>query len=159
MQAAPAQLAPTGALRAGINLANFLLVSNKAAVAGVAPNVAAAIAAELEVPLSLYPLMIPLPSRIRPDAARLLQLLVGVQKLQQCSTCAMCCTRCCNFFILPVPFPVYFFTVFPSSLHSICDSKKCLQQNPQKTLFHEVVFPVICLVSPIFSEYQPNTIR
>ena len=55
MQAARAQLAPTGGLRAGINLANFLLVSNKEAVAGVAPDVAAAIAAELDVPLSLVP--------------------------------------------------------------------------------------------------------
>ncbi len=51
---ARAQLAPTGVLRAGINLSNFLLVtgrSEKSEPTGVAPDMAAAIAAELGVPV------------------------------------------------------------------------------------------------------------
>jgi polar amino acid transport system substrate-binding protein len=47
-------LAPTGVLRAGINLSNFLLVSSKAAngdPVGVAPDLAAEIAARLKVPV------------------------------------------------------------------------------------------------------------
>ena len=51
-----AQLAPTGALRAGINMSNFLLVTGKAANGdpeGVSPDVAAEIARRLGVPLKL----------------------------------------------------------------------------------------------------------
>ncbi len=53
-----AQLAPTGVLRAGINLSNFLLVTGKAANGdpqGVAPDMAAAIADTLGVGLTLVP--------------------------------------------------------------------------------------------------------
>ena len=52
------QLAPTGVLRAGINLSNFLLVTGRSASGdpvGVSPDMAAAIAAELGVPLRLVP--------------------------------------------------------------------------------------------------------
>jgi len=48
------ELAPTGVLRAGINLSNFLLVSSKAAngdPVGVAPDLAAELAARLSVPV------------------------------------------------------------------------------------------------------------
>lgn len=50
-----AELAPTGTLRAGINLSNFLLVTDKAANGdpiGVSPDMAAEIAARLAVPVS-----------------------------------------------------------------------------------------------------------
>lgn len=50
------QLAPRGVLRAGINMSNFLLVSqveNNGHVNGVSPQMAAAIAAELGVELEL----------------------------------------------------------------------------------------------------------
>jgi polar amino acid transport system substrate-binding protein len=53
-----AELAPKGALRAGINLSNFLLVTGKAANGdpeGVAPDMARAIAERLNVPLKLVP--------------------------------------------------------------------------------------------------------
>lgn len=55
-----AELAPTGVLRAGINLSNFLLVTGKAEngdPVGVSPDMAAEIARRLEVPLKLvtYP--------------------------------------------------------------------------------------------------------
>ncbi len=49
-----AELAPTGALRAGLNLSNFLLVSGKDAAGGpvgVAPDMAAEIARRLGVPV------------------------------------------------------------------------------------------------------------
>ncbi|MFC3227716.1 transporter substrate-binding domain-containing protein [Marinibaculum pumilum] len=49
------QLAPTGTLRAGINLSNFLLVTGRSpdgAPQGVAPDMAAAVAARLEVPVA-----------------------------------------------------------------------------------------------------------
>jgi len=49
-----AQLAPTGVLRAGINLSNFLLVTGRAADGspqGVSPDMAAAVAARLGVPV------------------------------------------------------------------------------------------------------------
>jgi polar amino acid transport system substrate-binding protein len=49
-----AELAPTGVLRAGINLSNFLLVSGKSASGdpeGVAPDMARAIADKLGVPV------------------------------------------------------------------------------------------------------------
>jgi len=48
------ELAPTGVLRAGINLSNFLLVSGKSASGepdGVAPDMAAEIAARIGVPV------------------------------------------------------------------------------------------------------------
>src|SRR3954471_4238722 len=51
---AGAELAPTGVLRAGINLSNFLLVTGRSATAepeGVAPDVARAIATSLGVPI------------------------------------------------------------------------------------------------------------
>jgi hypothetical protein len=53
-----AELAPTGVLRAGINLANFLLVSGKSAAGepeGVAPDMARAIAQGLGVPVAYVP--------------------------------------------------------------------------------------------------------
>jgi polar amino acid transport system substrate-binding protein len=53
--AALAELAPTGVLRAGINLSNFLLVSGKNAAGepeGVAPDMARAIAERLGVPVA-----------------------------------------------------------------------------------------------------------
>lgn len=51
---AKAQLAPTGVLRAGINLSNFLLVTGRAANGdpqGVSPDMAAAVAERLGVPV------------------------------------------------------------------------------------------------------------
>jgi len=51
---ARAELAPTGVLRAGINLSNFLLVTGRSATAepeGVSPDVARAIAPSLGVPV------------------------------------------------------------------------------------------------------------
>ena len=53
-----AELAPTGVLRAGINLSNFLLVTGRAANGdpqGIAPDMAGEIAARLKVPLKLIP--------------------------------------------------------------------------------------------------------
>ena len=53
-----AELAPTGVLRAGINPSNFLLVTGRAANGdpqGIAPDMAAEIAARLKVPLKLIP--------------------------------------------------------------------------------------------------------
>jgi polar amino acid transport system substrate-binding protein len=53
-----AELAPTGILRAGINLSNFLLVSGKGAAGepeGVAPDMARAIAGRLRVPVAYVP--------------------------------------------------------------------------------------------------------
>lgn len=53
-----AELAPTGILRAGINLSNFLLVSGRADNGdpyGVAPSMAKAIGAALDVPVRLVP--------------------------------------------------------------------------------------------------------
>jgi len=52
------ELAPTGVLRAGINLSNFLLVTGRTADGepqGVAPDMAGEIAARLGVPLELLP--------------------------------------------------------------------------------------------------------
>jgi polar amino acid transport system substrate-binding protein len=57
-----AELVPTGTLRAGINLSNFLLVTGKAADGdpeGVSPDMAAAIADKLGVPLKLVPFKSP----------------------------------------------------------------------------------------------------
>lgn len=57
-QAVAAQLAPTGTLRAGINMSNPLLVTGRAASgdpAGVAPDMARAIADSLGVPVAYVP--------------------------------------------------------------------------------------------------------
>jgi polar amino acid transport system substrate-binding protein len=59
---AKAELAPTGVLRAGINLSNFLLVTGRAANGnpeGVSPDMAHAIADKLGVPLQLIPFKSP----------------------------------------------------------------------------------------------------
>ena len=59
---ARAELAPTGVLRAGINLSNFLLVtgrSEKAEPVGVAPDMAKEIAASLGVPVTYVPFKSP----------------------------------------------------------------------------------------------------
>ena len=59
---AKAELAPTGILRAGINLSNFLLVTGRSATGdpeGVAPDMARAIAAELGVPVKYVPFKTP----------------------------------------------------------------------------------------------------
>jgi polar amino acid transport system substrate-binding protein len=53
-----AQLAPTGVLRAGINLSNFLLVTGRSASGdpeGVSPSMAKALADRLGVPVSYVP--------------------------------------------------------------------------------------------------------
>ena len=57
-----AELAPTGSLRAGINMSNFLLVTGKSANGdpeGVAPDMAKEIAARLGVPVKLVPFKTP----------------------------------------------------------------------------------------------------
>ena len=57
-----AQLAPTGVLRAGINLSNFLLVTGKSASGdpqGVSPDMAAEIAKRLGVPVKYVPYKTP----------------------------------------------------------------------------------------------------
>lgn len=57
-----AELAPTGVLRAAINMGNFLLVTGKTAAgdpAGVAPDMAAAIAEKLGVPVKYLPYKTP----------------------------------------------------------------------------------------------------
>lgn len=59
---ARAELAPTGVLRAGINLSNFLLVtgrSEKSEPVGVAPDMAKEIAASLGVPVTYVPFKSP----------------------------------------------------------------------------------------------------
>lgn len=58
MQQTVAELAPTGVLRAGINMSNFLLVTGKTASGdpqGVAPDMAAEIAKRLGVPVTYVP--------------------------------------------------------------------------------------------------------
>jgi len=53
-----AELAPTGVLRAGINMSNFLLVTGRTETgdpAGVSPDMAAEVARRLGVPLKLIP--------------------------------------------------------------------------------------------------------
>jgi polar amino acid transport system substrate-binding protein len=58
MDAIRAELAPTGVLRAGINMSNFLLVSARDAEGGpvgVAPDMAAAVAERLGVPVRYVP--------------------------------------------------------------------------------------------------------
>jgi polar amino acid transport system substrate-binding protein len=57
-----AELAPSGTLRAGINMGNFLLVTGKTPSGdptGVSPDMAAEIASRLGVPLSLVPYATP----------------------------------------------------------------------------------------------------
>lgn len=57
-----AELAPTGVLRAGINLSNFLLVSGRSAAGepeGVAPDMAREVAARLGVPVAYVPFKSP----------------------------------------------------------------------------------------------------
>ncbi len=57
-----AQLAPTGVLRAGINLSNFLLVTGRTPEGdpdGVSPDMARAIAAKLGVPVKMVPYKTP----------------------------------------------------------------------------------------------------
>jgi polar amino acid transport system substrate-binding protein len=59
---AKAELAPTGVLRAGINLSNFLLVTGRSADGdpeGVSPDMARAIADKLGVPVKLIPFKSP----------------------------------------------------------------------------------------------------
>src|SRR5262245_46519890 len=59
---ARAELAPTGVLRAGINLSNFLLVTGRSANGnpeGVAPDMAHAIAERLGVPVQYVPFKSP----------------------------------------------------------------------------------------------------
>ena len=59
---ARAELCPTGVLRAGINLSNFLLVTGRSAAGdpeGVAPDMAAAIASALGVPVRYVPFKTP----------------------------------------------------------------------------------------------------
>lgn len=59
---AKAELAPTGVLRAGINLSNFLLVTGRAADGnpeGVSPDMAHAIADRLGVPVQYVPFKTP----------------------------------------------------------------------------------------------------
>jgi polar amino acid transport system substrate-binding protein len=59
---ARAELAPTGVLRAGINLSNFLLVTGRTAngdPVGVAPDVAREIATSLGVPINYVPFKTP----------------------------------------------------------------------------------------------------
>jgi len=61
-QDAKSELAPTGVLRAGINLGNFLLVTGRTAAGdpeGVAPDMARAIADELGVPVHYVPFKTP----------------------------------------------------------------------------------------------------
>jgi polar amino acid transport system substrate-binding protein len=61
-KAVVAELAPTGVLRAGINLSNFLLVTGKSPAGdpeGVAPDMAGEIAKRLGVPLKLVPFKTP----------------------------------------------------------------------------------------------------
>ena len=66
-----AQLAPTGVLRAGINMSNFLLVSSRTAdggPAGVSPDMARAIAERLGVPVQYVPY--PRPGELADDAGK-----------------------------------------------------------------------------------------
>ena len=56
------ELAPTGVLRAGINLSNFLLVTGKSPAGdpeGVAPDLAREIAKRLDVPVKYVPFKTP----------------------------------------------------------------------------------------------------
>lgn len=62
LEKARAELAPTGVLRAGINMSNFLLVTGKTPQGdpeGVSPDIAREVAARLGVPLQLVPFKSP----------------------------------------------------------------------------------------------------
>ena len=62
LEKARAELAPTGVLRAGINMSNFLLVTGKTPDGdpdGVSPDMARAVADRLGVPVELVPLKTP----------------------------------------------------------------------------------------------------
>jgi polar amino acid transport system substrate-binding protein len=62
LQQVKAELAPTGVLRAGLNLANFLLITGKdpaGTPTGVAPDMAAEIARRLGVPVQYVPYKTP----------------------------------------------------------------------------------------------------
>jgi len=62
LEQARAELAPTGVLRAGINMSNFLLVTGKTPGGdpeGVSPDMARAVADRLGVPLELVPFKTP----------------------------------------------------------------------------------------------------
>ncbi len=66
-----AELAPTGTLRAGINMSNFLLVSGglvDGVPVGMSPDLARAIAAKLGVPVQLVPY--PSPGLLADDAGK-----------------------------------------------------------------------------------------
>ncbi len=57
-----ADLAPSGTLRVGINMANMLLVTDRAtdgAPVGVAPDMARAVAERLDLPVTLHPFPMP----------------------------------------------------------------------------------------------------
>jgi len=59
---AKAELAPTGVLRAGVNMGNFLLITGRTAEGepdGCSPDMARAIAARLGVPLKIIPFKTP----------------------------------------------------------------------------------------------------
>lgn len=62
LEQARAELAPTGVLRAGINMSNFLLVTGKTPEGdpdGVSPDMARAVAERLGVPVKLVPFKTP----------------------------------------------------------------------------------------------------
>jgi len=62
LEQARAELAPTGALRAGINMSNFLLVTGETPEGdpdGVSPDMARAVAERLDVPVELVPFKTP----------------------------------------------------------------------------------------------------
>jgi len=67
-----AELAPTGILRAGINMSNFLLVTGKTASGdpqGVAPDLAAEVARRLGVPVAYVQFERPRSWRTPPEPA------------------------------------------------------------------------------------------
>jgi polar amino acid transport system substrate-binding protein len=71
LEAAKAELAPTGVLRAGINLSNFLLVTGKSPSGdpeGVSPDMAREIAARRGVPVAYVPF--PRPGELADAVAR-----------------------------------------------------------------------------------------
>ena len=70
-EAAKSELAPTGVLRAAINMSNFLLVTGKTAAGdpqGVSPDMAAEIARRLGVPVKYLPY--PKPGELADDAGK-----------------------------------------------------------------------------------------
>jgi polar amino acid transport system substrate-binding protein len=70
-EAAKSELAPTGVLRAGINMSNFLLVTGKSASGdpeGVSPSMARAIAERLGVPVKYVPY--PKPGELADDVGK-----------------------------------------------------------------------------------------